>query len=133
MAARKIDPIGTARIDHVVVVTPDPEGAAATFRGHFELPPSAPVAGSPAVRIGEARIAFVTPGSGTALATILAKSGEGMAEVCMEVASLADTEAALRAAGIGFAVETKGSARALAVDPGAAHGVRLTLIAGRAA
>jgi hypothetical protein len=46
----------------------------------------------------------------------------------MEVASLADAEAALRKAGIGFTTETKGAARALAVDPGAAHGVRLTLV-----
>jgi catechol 2,3-dioxygenase-like lactoylglutathione lyase family enzyme len=122
----------TRRIDHVVVVTPDAEGAAATFRGHFELPPSAPVVGSPALQIGDARIAFVTPESGTALGVILGKSGEGMAEVCMEVRSLTDAEASLREAGIGFTVETKGGARALAVDPGAAHGVRLTLIDGRA-
>lgn len=123
----------TRRIDHVVVVTPDAEGASATFRGHFELAPSAPVVGAPALRIGDARIAFVTPPSGTALATILAKSGEGMAEVCLEVRSLPDAEASLRKAGVGFTVETKGAARALAVDPGAAHGVRLTLIQGRAA
>lgn len=116
------------RIDHVVVVTPDAEGAAATFHGHFELPSSAPVAGAPALRIGDARIAFVTPASGTALAAILGKSGEGLAEVCMEVRSLTEAETALRKAGIGFTAETKGTARALAVDPGAAHGVRLTLI-----
>lgn len=123
----------TRRIDHVVVATPDADGAAATFRGHFELAPSGPVLGSPALQIGDARIAFVTPASGTALAAILAKSGEGLAEVCMEVRSLAEAEAALRKAGVGFTVETKGSARALAVDPGAAHGVRLTLIESRAA
>lgn len=123
----------TRRIDHVVVVTPDADGATATFRGHFELPPSAPVVGAPALQIGDARIAFVTPASGTALATILAATGEGMAEVCLEVGSLPEAEAALRTAGIGFTVETKGAARALAVDPGAAHGVRLTLIEGRAA
>ena len=122
----------TLRIDHVVVATPDADGAAATFRGHFELPPSAPVVGSPALTIGDARIAFVSPPSGTPLAAILAKSGEGMAEVCLEVASLAEAEATLRAAGIGFTVEAKGSGRAVAVDPGAAHGVRLTLIEGRA-
>lgn len=122
----------TRRIDHVVVVTPDPDGAAATFRGHFELPPSAPVIGAPALQIGDARIAFVQPASETALGAILAKSGEGMAEVCMEVRSLPEAEAALRKAGVGFTVETKGTSRALAVDPGAAHGVRLTLIEGRA-
>ena len=122
----------TLRIDHVVVATPDADGAAATFRGHFELPPSAPVVGSPALTIGDARIAFVNPPGGTPLAAILATSGEGMAEVCLEVASLGEAEATLRQAGIGFTVETKGAGRALAVDPGAAHGVRLTLIEGRA-
>lgn len=116
------------RIDHVVVATPDPEGAAATFRGHFELGPSAPVAGSPALTIGDARIAFVTPTSGSGLAAALGGSTEGMAEVCLEVASLAEAEAALRKAGIGFSLEPKGSGRAIAVDPRAAHGVRLTLI-----
>lgn len=118
----------THRIDHVVVATPDPEGAAATFRGHFELGPSAPVAGAPALTIGDARIAFVTPQGGSALAAALGGSAEGMAEVCLEVASLADAEASLRKAGIGFTVEPKGAGRALAVDPSAAHGVRLTLI-----
>ncbi|MCC6849906.1 MAG: hypothetical protein IT294_15490 [Deltaproteobacteria bacterium] len=123
----------TRRIDHVVVVTPDAEGAAATFRRHFELAPSAPVVGSPALRIGGARIAFAHPADGSALAAILARSGEGMAEICLEVGSLPEAEASLRTAGIGFTVEAKGAARALAVDPGAAHGVRLTLIEGRAA
>lgn len=122
----------TKRIDHVVVATPDPAGAAATFRGHFDLAPGAAVAGSPTLAIGDARIAFVAPAVGTPLDAILAKSGEGMAEVCLEVASLAGAEAALRKAGIGFATETTGTTRALAVDPGAAHGVRLTLIEGRA-
>ncbi len=123
----------TLRIDHVVVATPDAEGAAATFRGHFELAPSAPVTGSPALTIGESRIAFVSPPGGTPLAAILAKTGEGMAEVCLEVASLPEAEASLRKAGVGFSEEKKGAARALAIDPAAAHGVRLTIIEGRAA
>lgn len=122
----------TLRMDHVVIATPDADGAAATFRGHFELGPAAPVAAATALTIGDARIAFVTPVGGTPLAAILAKSGEGLAEVCLEVASLAEAEATLRRAGIGFTTETKGSGRALAVDPGAAHGVRLTLVEGRA-
>ncbi|MEB2285417.1 MAG: hypothetical protein B6D46_01120 [Polyangiaceae bacterium UTPRO1] len=121
------------RIDHVVVVTPDAEGAAATFRDHFELPPSPPVVGAPALAIGDARLAFVSPAPGTPLAAVLARSGEGMAEVCLEVRSLSEAEAALRKAGIGFTVEAKGGARALAVDPGAAHGVRLTMVEERAA
>jgi len=120
----------TLRLDHVVVATPDPDSAAATFRGHFELAPAAPLAGAPALTIGDARIAFVRPAGATALAAILEKTGEGLAEVCLEVASLADAETTLRKAGIGFTTEAKGSGRALAIDPGAAHGVRLTLIEG---
>jgi catechol 2,3-dioxygenase-like lactoylglutathione lyase family enzyme len=122
----------TRRIDHVVVATPDPTGATATFRGHFALAPGAAIAGSPTLAIGDARIAFVAPPAGTPLAAILAKGGEGLAEVCLEVASLAGAEAALRRAGIAFTTETTGAKRALAVDPGAAHGVRLTLIEGSA-
>jgi catechol 2,3-dioxygenase-like lactoylglutathione lyase family enzyme len=117
----------TNRIDHVVVATPDPTGAQATFRGHFELPPSAPVGGSPALTIGDARIAFITPAAGSPLAAALAGGSEGMAEICLEVAS-DDAETALRKAGIGFTSEPKGGGRAIAVDPSAAHGVRLTLV-----
>jgi len=130
--AMRPTPLGALRIDHVVVATPDAAGAAATFRGHFELAPSAPVAGAPTLAIGDARIAFVTPTDGTPLAASLAKSGEGLAEVCLEVASLADAEAALRRAGIGFTSESARGKQVLAVDPAAAHGVRLTLIAGTA-
>jgi hypothetical protein len=122
----------TRRIDHVVVATSEPAAAAATFRGHFDLAPGLAIGGAPTLAIGDARIAFVDPAAGTPLAAILAKSGEGMAEVCLEVASLAGAEAALRTAGIGFTNETTGGAQALAVDPAAAHGVRLTLIEGRA-
>ena len=120
----------TLRIDHVVVATPDASGAAATFRGHFDLAPSTPLAGSPTLAIGGARIAFVTPKAGTTLAAALASGGEGMAMVCLEVASLTEAEASLRQAGVGFRAENTGSGRALAVDPAAAHGVRLTLIEG---
>ena len=120
----------TLRIDHVVVATPDASAAAATFRDHFDLAPSTPLAGSPTLRIGGARIAFVTPAAGTTLAAALASGGEGMAMVCLEVASLADAEASLRQAGVGFTAETTGSGRVIAVDPAGAHGVRLTLIEG---
>jgi len=122
----------TLRIDHVVVTTPDTDGAAATFRDHFDLAPSTPLAGSPTLAIGGARIAFVTPKAGTTLAAALASGGEGLASVCLEVASLDDAEASLRQAGIGFTVDSTGSQRAITIDPGAAHGVRLILKAGAA-
>jgi len=120
----------TLRIDHVVVATPDANGAAATFRGHFDLAPSTPLAGSPTLRIGGARIAFVTPEDGTTLAAALASGGEGLAMVCLEVASLSEAEASLRKAGVGFSTESTGGGRAIAIDPATAHGVRLILIEG---
>jgi hypothetical protein len=70
----------------------------------------------------------VTPPTGSALAAALGGNAEGMAEVCLEVASLGDAETALRKAGIAFTFEPKGAGRAIAVDPSAAHGVRLTLV-----
>ncbi len=119
----------TLRIDHVVVATPDAAAAAATFRSHFDLAPGPALAGgSPTLSIGGARIAFVTPEAGTSLAAALAAGGEGMAVVCLQVASLAEAESALRKAGAGFAAKTVAGRPALAVDPASAHGVRLTLI-----
>ena len=120
----------TLRLDHVVVATPDAEGAATTFRSHFDLGPSTPLAGSPTLKIGGARIAFVTPQAGTMLAAALASGGEGLAVLCLEVASLNEAEASLRKAGVGFATEITGGARTIIVDPAAAHGVRLTLVEG---
>jgi catechol 2,3-dioxygenase-like lactoylglutathione lyase family enzyme len=123
--------VKTKRIDHVVVATPDAAEAAATFRSHFDLIDGSPMpGGAPTLRIGGARIAFVTPQAGTSLAAALASGGEGMAVVCLEVAALAEAEATLRKAGVGFTPETVAGRPALVVDPGAAHGVRLTLIQG---
>lgn len=119
----------TLRIDHVVVATPDATGAAATFRGHFDLGAAAPLQdGSPTLTIGEARIAFITPQAGTPLAAALATGGEGMAAVCLEVASLSEAESALRRASVKFTPDTAADRRALAIDPAAAHGVRLMLV-----
>lgn len=120
----------TLRIDHLVVATPDADGAAATFRSHFDLAPSPTLAGSPTLAIGGARIAFVTPRPDTVLAAALTSGGEGLAVVCLEVASLNEAEASLREAGVGFTTESAGGTRTIVVDPAAAHGVRLTLIEG---
>ena len=115
----------TLRIDHVVVATEDAAGAAATFRGHFGLPAAAPLpGGAPTLAIGDARIAFVTPASDAAAASAFASSGEGMAVVSLEVASLRDAETALRQAG----VKSTTVGGTLEVDPAAAHGVRLRLV-----
>ena len=119
----------TLRIDHVVVATPDAGGAAATFRSHFDLRGAASLAdGSPTLTIGNARIAFVTPAAGTSLADALAAGGEGMAAICLEVASLPEAEGSLRRAGVAFTPATAADRPAIAVDPAAAHGVRLLLI-----
>ena len=122
-------------IDHVTVATPDAAAAQATFRRHFGLPPtpaggpgSSPGVAGSALAVGGARIVFVTPAAGTALAATLAADGEGMAGLCLEVACLDDAVEALRRAGVHFEVETSGGCRGVQVDPAAAHGVRLTLI-----
>ncbi len=117
----------TLRIDHVVVGTEDAAGAAATFRGHFGLPSAAPLpGGAPTLAIGDARIAFVAPASDGAVAAAFASGGEGMAVVCLEVASVRDAETALRQAGV--KCTTVGGA--VEIDPAAAHGVRLRLVEG---
>jgi len=123
----------TRRIDHVVVATPDAAGALATFRRHFALVPSVPLPESaPTLAIGGARIAFVTPEAGTALAAALASVGEGMAAVSLEVASLREAEASLQKAGIRFTTSTVAGRSRVHVDPADAHGVRLELIEGAA-
>ena len=115
----------TLRIDHVVVATEDTAGAAATFRGHFGLPPAAPLpGGAPTLAIGDARIAFVAPAADAAVASAFASGGEGMAVVTLEVASLRDAETAFRQARV--KCTTVGAT--LEVDPAAAHGVRLRLV-----
>lgn len=113
------------RIDHVVVATEDPAGAAGTFRGHFDLQPATPLpGGSPTLAIGNARVAFVRPAAGTPVAAAFATGGEGMAVVCLEVANLGDAEHTLRQAGVACTT----IAGAIEIDPTAAHGVRLRLV-----
>jgi catechol 2,3-dioxygenase-like lactoylglutathione lyase family enzyme len=112
--------IDTQRIDHVTVATPDSAAAEATFRRSFGFAPAAPGA----LQIGDARIEFVTPAAGTTLAEILASSGEGMAELCLQVASLESAARSLTSAGVGHTRD----GGALRIDPKAAHGVRLSLI-----
>lgn len=129
------------RIDHVMVLTPDPARAQATFRQYFGLKDApvgtlgAPAAGSQAVgggaaalTIGGARIEFVHPPDGGPLAEALATAGEGMAALCLEVASLDGALRALGRAGVRCAIETTGGRRSISIDPAAAHGVRLALV-----
>src|SRR5690242_13724681 len=102
------------RIDHVVVASEDAAGAAATFRGHFGLGSGAPLGGAAStLAIGGARIAFVAPAADAAVAAAFASGGEGMAVVCLAVASLRDAETALRHAG----VKCSTAGEALEVDP----------------
>src|SRR5437868_5859684 len=113
----------TLKIDHVTVVSPEAAHAAATFERLFELrrvandgPASgAPVSGSAvtdglvsdgpvsgaALAIGDARIEFVNPPDGTALADALRTGGEGMAALTLIVADLDAAARALERAGTG--------------------------------
>jgi catechol 2,3-dioxygenase-like lactoylglutathione lyase family enzyme len=117
----------TRRIDHVTVVTPDGPAAQATFQGSFGFPSAPATAGVSALQIGRARIEFVTPGAGTALASVFATSGEGMAELCLEVASLDRAAQTLDRARVPYANDRWDGRRVIRVDPSAAHGVHLTL------
>jgi hypothetical protein len=122
----------TLRIDHVTVVSPDAGGAAATFERLFDLPRAtgpAP-AGGTALTIGGARIEFITPVAGTALAEALRSGGEGMAALTLTVADLEEAGRTLARAGVGCETATDGGRRVLHVDRRAAHGVRLVLVAG---
>jgi catechol 2,3-dioxygenase-like lactoylglutathione lyase family enzyme len=128
--------VKTERIDHVTVVSPDAAGAAATFSRLFGLA-SAPIAASPdaaasaAVTIGAARIEFRTPAESGPLADALKTGGEGMTALALEVADLDQAIQTLQHAGIRFDPQTMSGRRILLVDPRAAHGVRLALMARR--
>ena len=116
------------RIDHVTVVSPDGALAAQTFQRLFGLA-SASGGGSPALAIGDARIEFVTPPPGTPLAQALEENGEGMASLTLAVADLDEARRALERAAVPFERRELAGTPAIAVDPSAAHGVRLTLVA----
>ena len=117
----------TTRLDSVTVVSPDAAKASGTFARLFGLAPAS--AGGAALSIGSARIDFVTPSAGSALDEALRTGGEGMAALTLTVGDLGDARRTLAAAGIGCTDETLNGRPTLAVDPNAAHGVRLRLIA----
>ncbi len=123
----------TVAIDHVTVVTPDASQASATFERLFGLPrvsdPSP--AAATALAIGGARVEFVTPADGTPLAEALRTGGEGMAALTLTIADLDEAAATLARAGVAFAEGVDAGRRVLAIDPSAAHGVRLTLVGRR--
>jgi len=126
--------VKTLRIDHVTVVSPDAARAAATFERLFDLA-RATAAESPdavstaAVTIGDARIEFRTPVGATPLGEALQTGGEGMAALTLMVADLDQAAQTLQRAGIRFDATAAGGRRALVIDPRAAHGVRLALMA----
>ena len=115
------------RIDHVTVVTPDATAASATFARLFGLASAPSAVAGTALAIGDARIEFVTPAPETPLGDALRAGGEGMAALTLTVADLGDTQRALAAGGVPFEVVTVDGRQTIAVDPRAAHGVRLTL------
>jgi catechol 2,3-dioxygenase-like lactoylglutathione lyase family enzyme len=118
----------SVRIDHVTVVSPDGTAAAATFQRLFGLAATSG-RGGPALAIGDARIEFVTPRPGTPLAAALEASGEGMASLTLAVADLDDAGRTLERAAVPFERGAVDGLSAITVDPRAAHGVRLTLVA----
>jgi catechol 2,3-dioxygenase-like lactoylglutathione lyase family enzyme len=120
--------VKAVRIDHVTVVSPNADGAVRTFQRLFGLA-TASGGAAPALAIGGARIEFVTPADGSPLADALRTSGEGMAALTLAVDDLDEAARALERAGIAFERRTESGRVVIAVDPRAAHGVRLLLIA----
>ena len=116
------------RIDHVTVVSPDGTRAAQTFERLFGLAPASGSAGGPALAIGDARIEFLTPPAGTPLAEALQTNGEGMAALTLAVADLDEAARALARAAVAFERRVVDGIAGIAVDPSAAHGVRLFLV-----
>ena len=126
----------TLRIDHVTVVSPDAPRAAATFERLFGLAPAARTdvaaegaSATAALTIGDARLDFVTPAPETPLADALRSNGEGIAALTLMVDDIDDTARALTHAQVPHTAQTFAGRRVLAVEPRAAHGVRLRLMA----
>jgi hypothetical protein len=120
--------VKTVCIDHVTVVSPDGARAARTFQQLFGLH-AASGGGPQALAIGDARIEFITPPPGTPLAEALHTNGEGMAALTLAVADLDEAGRTLGRAAVAFERRVVDGTQVIAVEPRAAHGVRLFLVA----
>ena len=129
------------RIDHVVIAVKDLDAAVTTYQHNFGL---AKVSGGevPALgirnvflQIGDAQIELITPLSEQGpVADFLARQGEGMYLLALEVDNLDDAIATLQNQGARVHAATGSAGQRLAfVSPRATHGVLLQLLERREA
>jgi methylmalonyl-CoA/ethylmalonyl-CoA epimerase len=129
----------TKRLDHLVIAVKDLEGAVATYQKNFGLAREeardVPALGirNTFMPIGDAKIEFVTPlGDNSPIAQFLAKNGEGMYLLSLDVDYLPGAVAALADKGIKTnPVKTSDGNDLAFVSPKHTHGVLLQLLSRR--
>jgi len=129
----------TKRLDHLVIAVEDLEGAVATYQKNFGLAREegrdVPALGirNTFMPIGDAKIEFVTPlGDNSPIAQFLAKNGEGMYLLSLDVDYLPGAVAALADKGIKTNPVKASDGNDLAfVSPKHTHGVLLQLLSRR--
>lgn len=124
------------RIDHLAIVVKDLEAAVATYQHNFGLEqvrggdvPSLGIRNA-FLQIGDAQIELVTPLSEQGpVADFLARQGEGVYLLALEVDNLDEAITTLQNRGARVNVTTGSSGQRLAfVSPRATHGVLLQLL-----
>jgi methylmalonyl-CoA epimerase len=126
----------TKRLDHVVIAVKDLEGSVATYQKNFGLtreePRDIPTLGirNTFMPISDAKIEFVTPlGDNSPIAQFIAKSGEGMYLLALDVDYLPGAVAALADKGIKANIVKAPDGNDLAfISPKHTHGVLLQLL-----
>jgi methylmalonyl-CoA epimerase len=124
------------RIDHIAIAVKDLDAALATYQHNFGLEQvsggDVPALGirNAFLQIGDARIELITPLSEQGpVADFLAKQGEGMYLLALEVDNLDDAMTTLQSQGARVHVATGSTGQRLAfVSPRATHGVLLQLL-----
>jgi methylmalonyl-CoA epimerase len=124
------------RIDHIAIAVKDLDAALATYQHNFGLEQvsggDVPALGirNAFLQIGDARIELITPLSEQGpVADFLAKQGEGLYLLALEVDNLDDAIAAIQSQGARVHVATGSTGQRLAfVSPRATHGVLLQLL-----
>jgi methylmalonyl-CoA epimerase len=124
------------RIDHIAIAVKDLDAALATYQHNFGLEQvsggDVPALGTrnAFLQIGDARLELITPLSEQGpVADFLAKQGEGMYLLALEVDNLDDAMTTLQSQGARVHVATGSTGQRLAfVSPRATHGVLLQLL-----
>jgi methylmalonyl-CoA epimerase len=129
------------RIDHIAVAVKDLDAAVATYQHNFGLTKisggEVPALGvrNAFLQIGDAQIELIMPLTEQGpVADFLAKQGDGMYLLALEVDKLDDAIASLQSQGARVNVATGSTGQRLAfVSPRATHGVLLQLLERREA